>query len=223
MHHARVLRPAEGIYAFYDGRVDGYRSPTAELGRRGALSLGIASYAIVDGERGARLRHPRLGRPRALRSATTLEARGGARITVVLSHWHLDHVAGTEAFADCEVIATARTAELLAAHREGDRGAAQHEARRRSTRWCCRRGRSPAVTARGRRGRGGADPRDIHSDDATVLWLPEQRLLLAGDTMEDTVTYVDRARRARRSPAPSSTGCASWSRGGSCPTTAIPR
>jgi glyoxylase-like metal-dependent hydrolase (beta-lactamase superfamily II) len=32
---------------------------------------------------------------------------------------------------------------------------------------------------------------NIHSDDATVLWLPEQRLLLAGDTMEDTVTYVD--------------------------------
>jgi glyoxylase-like metal-dependent hydrolase (beta-lactamase superfamily II) len=32
---------------------------------------------------------------------------------------------------------------------------------------------------------------NVHSDDATVLWLPEQRLLLAGDTMEDTVTYVD--------------------------------
>lgn len=32
---------------------------------------------------------------------------------------------------------------------------------------------------------------NIHSDDATVLWLPEERLLLCGDTMEDTVTYVD--------------------------------
>jgi glyoxylase-like metal-dependent hydrolase (beta-lactamase superfamily II) len=32
---------------------------------------------------------------------------------------------------------------------------------------------------------------NIHSDDATVAWLPEQRLLLCGDTMEDTVTYVD--------------------------------
>jgi glyoxylase-like metal-dependent hydrolase (beta-lactamase superfamily II) len=31
---------------------------------------------------------------------------------------------------------------------------------------------------------------NIHSDDATVLWLPSQRLLLAGDTLEDTVTYV---------------------------------
>ena len=32
---------------------------------------------------------------------------------------------------------------------------------------------------------------NIHSDDATMIWLPEERLLLCGDTMEDTVTYVD--------------------------------
>ena len=32
---------------------------------------------------------------------------------------------------------------------------------------------------------------DIHSDDATVLWLPERGTLLCGDTMEDTITYVD--------------------------------
>src|SRR6201999_4449150 len=33
-------------------------------------------------------------------------------------------------------------------------------------------------------------PVDIHSDDQTVLWLPERRLLFCGDTMEDTITYV---------------------------------
>ena len=31
---------------------------------------------------------------------------------------------------------------------------------------------------------------NIHSDDATVIWLPDERILLAGDTLEDTVTYV---------------------------------
>ena len=31
---------------------------------------------------------------------------------------------------------------------------------------------------------------NIHSDDAAVIWLAEQRLLLCGDTMEDTITYV---------------------------------
>ena len=35
------------------------------------------------------------------------------RFIVVLSHWHLDHIAGTAAFADSEVIANERTAELM--------------------------------------------------------------------------------------------------------------
>ena len=36
---------------------------------------------------------------------------------------------------------------------------------------------------------------NIHSDDATVIWLPDERILLAGDTLEDTVTYVGGAAR----------------------------
>ena len=49
--HLRVLRPAPNIYAFYDGRVEGYRFAEGENWvDDGALSLGIASYAIVDGE-----------------------------------------------------------------------------------------------------------------------------------------------------------------------------
>ena len=31
---------------------------------------------------------------------------------------------------------------------------------------------------------------NIHSDDATVFWIKELGILLAGDTMEDTVTFV---------------------------------
>jgi glyoxylase-like metal-dependent hydrolase (beta-lactamase superfamily II) len=31
---------------------------------------------------------------------------------------------------------------------------------------------------------------EIHSDDATVLWLPDEGLLFAGDTLEDPLTYV---------------------------------
>jgi cyclase len=36
---------------------------------------------------------------------------------------------------------------------------------------------------------------EIHSDDATLLWLPGDRLLFAGDAVEDTVTYVDEPER----------------------------
>ncbi len=49
--HTRILRPAEGILAFYDGRVEGYRfAPAPNWVDEGAISLGIASYAVVDGD-----------------------------------------------------------------------------------------------------------------------------------------------------------------------------
>jgi hypothetical protein len=51
MDHLRTLRPAPEIYAFYDGRVDGFRfSEGPNWVDEGALSLGICSYAIVDGD-----------------------------------------------------------------------------------------------------------------------------------------------------------------------------
>jgi cyclase len=119
-----------------------------------------------------------------------LEEQGVRKFTIVLSHWHLDHVAGTAAFPDCEVIACERTAGLL-------------------TRF------KPAIEQGQHEGPPGIDPlvlptrvfpnrlrltigrvqlelihTNIHSDDATVVWMPERRLLLCGDTMEDTITYV---------------------------------
>jgi cyclase len=191
MRHMRVLRPAEGVYAFYDGRVAGYRfAHGPNWVDDGALSLGIASYAVVDGAEAVVYdTHVSVGHARDVRAA--LEDAGVERFTVVLSHWHLDHVAGTEAFADCEVVACERTAELLARHREAiERG--EHEGPP---------GIDPLIlptrvfSDRLRLAVGRTEIElihtDIHSDDATVLWLPERRLLLCGDTMEDTITYVD--------------------------------
>jgi cyclase len=189
--HMRMLRPADGVYAFYDGRVAGYRFATEENWvDEGALSLGIASYALVsDGEAVVYDTHTSI--PHALFVREALEAQGVRTFRVVLSHWHLDHVAGTEVFANCEVIASDRTAELLELHRtEIERGELEGP---------------PAIDplvlpTRTYAGQlelrvGDLDLRllqcNIHSDDATVIWLPEQRLLLCGDTMEDTVTYVD--------------------------------
>jgi glyoxylase-like metal-dependent hydrolase (beta-lactamase superfamily II) len=105
----------------------------------------------------------------------------------------LDHIAGTAAFADCEVIATARTAEALTEHQS-------------------------AIEAGTQAGPPGIDPLilptltfddrlrldigrfhlelihvDIHSNDAAVVWMAQQGVLLAGDTLEDTVTFVAEA------------------------------
>jgi cyclase len=191
MHHMRVLRPAENILAFYDGRVEGYRfAADANWVDAGALTLGIASYAVVSaGHAVVYDTHVSLEHARSVRDV--LEAEGVRTFTVVLSHWHLDHVAGTAVFEDAEIIASERTAELMAGHR----AAIEH-------------GELegpppidplvlPTLTYSGqlRLAAGAVDLElihtNIHSDDATVLWLPEQRTLLCGDTMEDTITYVD--------------------------------
>ena len=190
MHHLRTLQPADGIRAFYDGRIEGYRfADDPNWVDDGALALGIASYAIVDGDEALVYdTHVSVEHARFIRQA--LEAEGVRRFVVLLSHCHLDHVAGTAAFADCEVIATARTAERLTASRR-------------------------AIEAGTLSGPPGIDPLvlptltfddrmrldigrlrlevihvNIHSDDAAVVWMAEQDVLLAGDTLEDTVTYI---------------------------------
>jgi cyclase len=190
----RVLEPAPGVLAFYAGR-DGSRFAAApNWVDEGAIGLGVASYALLAGDEaivydtGISVEWGRL-------VAAELERRGARRLTVVLSHWHLDHVAGTEAFGGSEVLANERTTAHLARRRaaieagelEGPPAIAPLVL---PTRTFAERERSTL---------GAAEAElevellalDIHSDDATVLWLPRRRLLLCGDTMEDTVTFVD--------------------------------
>jgi cyclase len=190
----RVLEPAPGVLAFYAGR-DGSRFAEGENWvDGGAISLGVASFALIAGtdalvyDTGISV-----GWGRTVRAE--LERRGVREPTVVLSHWHLDHVAGTEAFAGCEVLA----GETTAAHLVGKREAI--EAGELEGPPAIAPLVLPTRTFSGReRLRLGTGEEaltvellelNIHSDDAVVLWLPERRLLLCGDTMEDTVTFVD--------------------------------
>jgi len=188
--HLRILRPFPHVLAFYDGRVAGKRfAPGPNWVDDGALSLGIASYAIVDGTQ-ALVYDTHVSRAHAERVRATLDSMGVTRITVVLSHWHLDHVAGTEVFADCTIIASQRTAAHLETHRAAIEAGSHHGL--------------PAInpliapthtfTGRAHIHVGGLHidliEAHIHSDDATVIWLAHDRLLLAGDTLEDCVTYV---------------------------------
>lgn len=186
----RILEPHPGILAFYDGRVAGHRfADTPNWVDDGALSLGIASYALIAGAQAIVYdSHVSVPHGRFIRQALT--DRGVTQIRVVLSHWHLDHVAGTEAFADCEVIANARTLAHLTARRRAIEAGTDHGL--------------PAIRPlilpdRVFSGQLSLDlggehveliEANIHSDDATVLWLPERGILLAGDTVEDCVTYV---------------------------------
>ncbi|MFN5997911.1 MAG: MBL fold metallo-hydrolase [Paracoccaceae bacterium] len=186
--HLRILAPHPGIFAYYDGRVPGYRfDPRENWVDDGALSLGVASFALVEGDQalvydtGTSLAHGH-----AIRAH--LDGLGVRQLRVILSHWHKDHVAGTEAFGDVEIIANARTAAHLAARRDEIEGGKDWPPIRPLV--------QPTATFQGRMtltlGTRTVEliEANIHSDDATVIWLADAGVLLAGDTMEDTVTYV---------------------------------
>jgi cyclase len=187
MHTLRLNRQLLG---FYEGRTPGIGDdPAAGWVEDGALSLGICSYAVVDGTEAIVYdTHVSVNRARAIREE--LERLGVRRIRVVLSHWHLDHVAGNEAFADCEIIANALTAELLTEHRSAIEAGTFHGPPAIAPLVL------PTATFRDRMSLDLPKVRvelaqfAIHSADATVIHLPDLELLLAGDTLEDTITYV---------------------------------
>ncbi len=186
----RVFEPRPGVFAYYDGRIEGRRLHDAGPNwlDDGAYGLGVASYAIFDaGDALVYDTHISLAHAQAVRRH--LERLGAQSIRVVLSHWHNDHVAGNAIFADCEIIALKLTADALHANRE-----------QLAT-------RVPPITPLvmpnrlfetrldlqvGNR-RVELHHFDIHSADGNVLWLPDERILLAGDTLEDTVTYISEA------------------------------
>lgn len=190
LRHLRVFECHPGLFAFYDGRVDGHRfAPYDNWVDDGALSLGIASYVLVNSDQ-AIVYDSHVSVPHGQFIRAWLAARGVNKITVVLSHWHLDHVAGTEAFVDCPIIANPRTLEHLSARKTAIEAGSNHGL--------------PAINPLilpnqifdGQMALDLAGERielltfNIHSDDATVIWLPQRGILLAGDTVEDCVTYV---------------------------------
>lgn len=186
-----LLRPAPNVLAFYDGRIAGRRAFSAAPNwlDDGAFALGIASYAIVDGDDALvydthiTLRHARIVRQ-------TLADLGVRRLRVVLSHWHLDHIAGTEVFADSDVISHTLTAAALREHGTAIEAGTHHGAP------AIRPLIMPSTTYAGslRLEVGSIEVElrhvDIHSRDGTVLLLPDRGLLLAGDALEDTITYL---------------------------------
>jgi cyclase len=183
----RVLHPSPNILGFYDGRIPGVRahSPEPNWLDDGAYALGVCTYAVVsEGEALVYDTHISLAHARFIRA--TLASRGISRIRVVLSHWHRDHVAGNEVFADCEIVAHALTGRMLSEQRPAiETGNPPIRPLVMPTRLY--EGVLPlkvgALTVELRHV-------DIHSLDGTVLLHPDSGTLLAGDAIEEPITYV---------------------------------
>ena len=185
----RIVQPYPGIYAYYDGRVDKrlYADEPNWLDD-GAYSLGTASYSIVDGHEALVYdTHISLDHARAIRKH--LESLNVTHIRVVLSHWHADHIAGNEVFADCDIIALELTAKAM----EENRVELETRAPIISPIIMPNRLFTKSITIRIGNRTVEMHHFDIHSADGNVLWLEQEKLLFAGDTLEDTITYVSEA------------------------------
>jgi len=115
--------------------------------------------------------------------------KGISRFTLVLSHWHLDHIAGNPAFGQETIIGLDLTRAALVRHR------AQIEA---GTLWGppALEVVLPSVTFRERLTihlNGLAiefHHFNIHSRDANLMIIPSDGSLFAGDALEDPITFI---------------------------------
>ena len=187
----RVFQINDYLWSFYDGRpVEPSPHPQAETwADEGALNVGVATYVIHRGDAALVYdTYPTTQEAKWVRDY--LQKAGIKRFTVVNSHWHLDHVGGNAVYADVDRISTERAIELLTAKKEAIEA---------GTEWG-----PPAIkplvipnigiTAETNYYLGNIRvelrPVRIHSGDGLVIYLPRDRILLAGDTLEDTVTFV---------------------------------
>jgi glyoxylase-like metal-dependent hydrolase (beta-lactamase superfamily II) len=187
----RVFVINDHLLCFYDGRPAESAVDHADTNwaATGALNVGVATYVVHRGDRALVYdTFPSAAQAQWVRDY--LATSGIHHFVVVNSHWHLDHVGGNAVYADSDRFATLETMKTLVAKKAAIESGAE---------W------GPpvitplvipniAITADTSYFLDDIEvalrPVNIHSEDGLVLYLPADRLLLAGDTLEDTVTFI---------------------------------
>jgi cyclase len=175
---------------FFDGR-----RPTERYSKDwnwfddAAMKLGVGTYAIHSGDE-AVVYDTFTSVPQAKFVRDYLEQMGIKKFTVVHSHWHLDHVAGDSVYDDSDVITTTQGRDALAKQK------ADIESGKLWGPPPINPVRIPNVTFDDRKELTVGDVKlelrriNIHSIDHCVIYIPKDKLLLAGDTLEDSLTYM---------------------------------
>jgi glyoxylase-like metal-dependent hydrolase (beta-lactamase superfamily II) len=187
----RVFKINDHLLSFYDGRPAESTAPAGDHNWAdfGAFNVGVATYVIHVGDRA--LVYDTYPSTRQARWVRDYLIKIGIRhFTVVNSHWHLDHVGGNAIYADVDRISTDKTLKRLTEKKAAIEAGTEMG--------------PPAIKPLVVPNIGiTADtvffvgdvkvelrPVNIHSEDGLVLYLPGDRILLAGDTLEDTLTFI---------------------------------
>jgi len=188
----KAIEINEHILAFYAGRDWTRIRDEYNWIDDGAMKLGIATYVIYKKDK-AVIYDTFASISQAMWVRNHLEKMGIKQFTVVLSHWHLDHIAGNEVYKDCNIISNALTRELLIKNKADiEMG-------------CCDGPPEikplilPNITFDKKTSlyldnlQLELRNENIHSKDGTIIYIPSDKILFAGDTLEDSITYIDQA------------------------------
>lgn len=192
-HAVRAIAINDHLTAFYQGRPEEASVPPGP--RRwpdlGAIFVGVATYAIHDGD--TALVYDTFTDPASAQWVRDWLTKAGVkRFILATSHWHLDHIGGNVVYADSMRIATEATRVKLTVKRAAIEAGTEEgpPAIRPLILPNVGIANDSVVTLM----IGGVQvklhPVAIHSADGLVIELPDDKLLLAGDTLEDTATFV---------------------------------
>jgi cyclase len=187
----QVIRINDHLLAFYDGRDPSgkrYR-PEWNWVDDGAMKLGVATYAIHEGDQA--IVYDTFTSPEQARWVRDyLERQGIRHFVVVLSHWHPDHVGGNAVYTDSNIIAPDIGREILAGLKD------KIEAGEVFGPPGIKPLILPNLAFHGQMDLYLGDLKvelhntNVHSPDSAVILIPSDKILLAGDTLEDSVTFM---------------------------------
>ena len=191
----QLYRINPNLIAFYFGGDSASDNPNLnvtveENWEAGCEALGVASYVVHNGN--CALVYDTLCSPKqaALIREYLEKELGAEKITVVLSHWHLDHVGGNQLYADYNIISTRKTRDYLLQYQPDIEA---------GTLWG-KPGVNPlhlpdiALAADASIFLNGLEVRlltfHIHTDDGLCAFIPQYRALLPGDMLEDSASFI---------------------------------
>lgn len=188
----RIFPINDHLTAFCDGRTTERTYADWNWFDDGAMLLGVCTYAIHQGNEALVFdTFSSLDQANWVRTHLETEL-GVTEFRVVISHWHLDHVAGNAVYADSPIMIAAsglqKLVEEQAAIESGTQAVFGFPAIDPFV--------LPNQTYEGQTVLYVGDIRveltnlNIHSFDSTLVLLPQDRIILAGDTVEDTVTFM---------------------------------
>lgn len=180
-----ILSPHPNIHAYYDGRT-GHRFHSSKPNwlDDGAFTLGVASYSIISRDE-ALIFDAHITQQHASAVLDHVKSLGVTKITIVYSHAHTDHIAGAVAYKNYPIISSQKTAARIEKNRQK---LSELDPPIDAV--------VPGETFSSQLDLQVGDVKielhsfNIHTSDSIILWIPSVRLLFAGDTLEDTATYI---------------------------------